>query len=323
MIENGRASSLQFTTDAFAPGEKIAAWRDTYGHTVTRLEFEPLADTPFSITASLRSLPGLGVATMATQGLRFSKPRSLIESDDLILVIMESGRYRGTQLGRDVELGPGDAVVRRDEEVASGDILGRNSIIRVPRRVIAGKIGDISGAIHRRIPADTDALKLLRAYTKTIQYDATTQAAQQLAVGHVHDLVALLLGSLEGVGKPRERSDGLAQLAVIKADIESCLDREDLSVGMLARRHRVSPRHLQKLFENDGTTFSEFVLNQRLAFAHRLLSDPRHAAEKVATIAFMAGFGDVSYFYKAFRRRYGMLPTDVRADAQREPARFN
>jgi AraC-like DNA-binding protein len=260
---------------------------------------------------------------MATQGLRFSKPRSLIESDDLILVIMESGRYRGTQLGRDVELGPGDAVVRRDEEVASGDILGRNSIIRVPRRVIAGKIGDISGAIHRRIPADTDALKLLRAYTKTIQYDATTQAAQQLAVGHVHDLVALLLGSLEGVGKPRERSDGLAQLAVIKADIESCLDREDLSVGMLARRHRVSPRHLQKLFENDGTTFSEFVLNQRLAFAHRLLSDPRHAAEKVATIAFMAGFGDVSYFYKAFRRRYGMLPTDVRADAQREPARFN
>jgi AraC-like DNA-binding protein len=32
--------------------------------------------------------------------------------------------------------------------------------------------------------------------------------------------------------------------------------------------------------------------------------------------AFAAGFGDVSYFYRAFRRRYGMLPSDVRAQAR-------
>ena len=64
-------------------------------------------------------------------------------------------------------------------------------------------------------------------------------------------------------------------------------------------------------------TFTEHVLGQRLAYVHRLLSDPRRAGEKVASVAFDAGFNDVSYFYRVFRRRYGVLPTDVRAQATR------
>ena len=60
-------------------------------------------------------------------------------------------------------------------------------------------------------------------------------------------------------------------------------------------------------------TFSEYVLDLRLTLAHRLLSDPRRAREKIASVALEAGFGDVSYFYRAFRRRYDVLPTDVRA----------
>ena len=63
-------------------------------------------------------------------------------------------------------------------------------------------------------------------------------------------------------------------------------------------------------------TFSEYVLDQRLALAYRLLSDPRCAGEKIASVAFAAGFGDVSYFYRAFRRRFELLPSDVRAQAR-------
>ena len=39
-------------------------------------------------------------------------------------------------------------------------------------------------------------------------------------------------------------------------------------------------------------------------------------AEKIAGIALDAGFGDLSYFNQAFRRRYGAAPSDVRAQAQ-------
>jgi AraC-like DNA-binding protein len=65
------------------------------------------------------------------------------------------------------------------------------------------------------------------------------------------------------------------------------------------------------LFESDGTTFSRFLLDQRLARAHRMLSNPVLAERTISTIAYEAGFGDLSHFNRAFRRRYGAAPSDV------------
>jgi AraC-like DNA-binding protein len=49
--------------------------------------------------------------------------------------------------------------------------------------------------------------------------------------------------------------------------------------------------------------------------AHRLLTDPRRAGQKISTIAFDVGFGDLSYFNRAFRRHYGVAPSELRAAA--------
>jgi AraC-like DNA-binding protein len=54
------------------------------------------------------------------------------------------------------------------------------------------------------------------------------------------------------------------------------------------------------------------VLDQRLARAYRLLGDPRCADHTVSAIAFAAGFGDLSYFNRSFRRTFGASPTEVR-----------
>jgi len=55
---------------------------------------------------------------------------------------------------------------------------------------------------------------------------------------------------------------------------------------------------------------------QRLLRAHRMLSDPARAQRPIGAIAFEVGFGDLSYFNRAFRRRYGVTPSDVRANAR-------
>jgi AraC-like DNA-binding protein len=55
-----------------------------------------------------------------------------------------------------------------------------------------------------------------------------------------------------------------------------------------------------------------------LAHAHRMLGDPRQAGGKISSIALDAGFGDLSYFYRVFRRHYGASPSDVRAGARRD-----
>ncbi|MGB3867510.1 MAG: helix-turn-helix transcriptional regulator [Xanthobacteraceae bacterium] len=109
-----------------------------------------------------------------------------------------------------------------------------------------------------------------------------------------------------------------ARLKAVKADIASNLTAGDLSVGAVALRQCVSPRYIHMLFENEGTTFSQFVLVERLALAHRFLLDPRPALPSISAIAYTSGFGDLSHFNHAFRRRYGATPSDVRRNAGRD-----
>ena len=54
------------------------------------------------------------------------------------------------------------------------------------------------------------------------------------------------------------------------------------------------------------------MLERRLGRATGLLLDPRWRDRKIADIAIEAGFSDLSYFNRAFRRRYGATPSAIR-----------
>jgi AraC-like DNA-binding protein len=105
---------------------------------------------------------------------------------------------------------------------------------------------------------------------------------------------------------------GAARLRAIKADIRNNLANPELSVGAIARRHRMTVRYIQILFGAEGTTYSDFVLTQRLSAIHRVLTAPQASSRKISAIVFDGGFSDLSYFNKSFRRLYGATPSDVR-----------
>ena len=62
--------------------------------------------------------------------------------------------------------------------------------------------------------------------------------------------------------------------------------------------------------------FSAFVLAERVTRVHRMLIDRRYAHLNIAQIAHESGFGDVSYFNRAFRRHFGGTPSDFREVAR-------
>ena len=101
------------------------------------------------------------------------------------------------------------------------------------------------------------------------------------------------------------------------ADVRTHLGDGDLSIAEVARRHRVTPRYVHKLFEDKGLTFSSFVLGQRLSRAHRIPSNPYLTDRSISSMAFAVGFGDLSYFNRAFRRCYAATPTEIRQLAVR------
>jgi AraC-like DNA-binding protein len=120
-----------------------------------------------------------------------------------------------------------------------------------------------------------------------------------------------------GLGAMQDGCLRVAKLLAIKSDIARNLDRPDLSIAALATRHACTSRFVQRLFEMVGTTFTEYVLAQRLVRAYRKLVDPRYRSEKISVIAYDCGFNDVSYFNRMFRRYFTAAPSDVRGSVRK------
>ena len=84
----------------------------------------------------------------------------------------------------------------------------------------------------------------------------------------------------------------------------------DFGLAALAERLNVSGRTLRRHFRAIGETASRRFLTARLQIARARLIDARAAsgAAHVGTLAFESGFNDLSYFYRAFRTKYGVPP---------------
>jgi AraC-like DNA-binding protein len=117
------------------------------------------------------------------------------------------------------------------------------------------------------------------------------------------------------ISRRRRQRERNTRLAAIKADIIDNIGLRELSAAWIAARHGVSPSHVRRLFAAEKVTFSAFVLDYRLARAHEIFCDGASLERTVSSIAFALGFGDLSYFNRTFRRRYGARPSDVRAAA--------
>ena len=82
------------------------------------------------------------------------------------------------------------------------------------------------------------------------------------------------------------------------------------SIGDLARHAGVSARRLQQGFrEHVGMTPTEFLRRTRLERAHR---DLLHGEDSVTDIALRWGFHHLSRFAHAYRRQYGVPPSEAR-----------
>lgn len=84
-----------------------------------------------------------------------------------------------------------------------------------------------------------------------------------------------------------------------------------LTVGDLAEVSGFSRAHFSRMFtESEGIPPAEYVLQERMRHAARLLSS--HAHLPVKEIALLTGFDEPNYFAKVFRRFFGTSPTEFR-----------
>jgi len=170
-------------------------------------------------------------------------------------------------------------------------------------------------ALVRPIPANTEALRLLVDYVQLSlkNHQPASPELCRLFSAHLCDLVALSVGATRDAANiAYGRGMRAARLQAAKAFIARNTCRADLSAETVAIHLGVTTRYVHLLFETEELSCSKFVIERRVARAHEMLFDPQRSAQSITAIAFTAGFSDLSHFNRAFRRRYGMTPSEVR-----------
>jgi AraC-like DNA-binding protein len=298
---------------------KGAEVRSLYERGLTWVSFQPMPDLPCGIDVAIRKRPGFGVLSGTAQGVCHRLMREDVRDSEhhVSLHLNLSGLSVVAGRGREVPLGDGDAVLLSSMESRTisrpGPVYHR--VVRLPRASLMPLVRDIDDAVLRPIPRGTSALNLLMRYAGALIDDPAVSEPelQPVIASQLCDLVAVTLGATRDAAAAAEgRGIRAARLRAVKSDIEAHLTDGRLSPTAVARRQRISDSYIRKLFEGEGTSFSEFVLARRLARAHRMLSDRRYLDRTIAAIAFEAGFGDVSYFNRTFKRLYGARPSETR-----------
>jgi AraC-like DNA-binding protein len=326
----GNSAVLKFSTDDYPERDKVSLWREHFGRAVVKTDFIPALDKPFRSVSYLRTLPDLKIWSCSITECAVERTPSLVADgdDDFVFAIVKKGRSRSEQGGREALFGDGEAILWSAEVAGSYRNLSFCEItaLSLPRRTLTSTVADVDRALMKAIPASNEALRLLVDYVNVLSVDATPMMPEleALSVSHIHDLVTLSLGATRDAGETAKMG-GLraARLRAIKRDIVENLAERSLSMDFIATRHTISSRYIRALFEEDQTTFTDFVREQRLRLAYRMLSDAVFVDRSVSAIAFDSGFGDISYFNQIFRRRFGVTPSDVRKNArdQREADR--
>jgi AraC-like DNA-binding protein len=253
-----------------------------------------------------------------TGGFSVQRTPDLLCNDDVVLHIQETGRRTVSELDREVIVDGGGALLSSNSDVSTVVLPapGRFVTIGLPRRLMLALAPGLEDAFMRPLPPNSSILRLLLGYADALEDEETqrTPALQHAVATHIHDLCALAIGATRDAAEIAEgRGVRAARLRGIKADVVRNLRGGDVSVTALATRHRISARYIQRLFECEGTTLSQFVRDQRLVQVHRMLADPLHVHRAISTIAYDVGFRDLSTFNREFRRRFGATPSDVRA----------
>ena len=320
-----RLDLQRFTTESYPEAERLRAWTGALDR--VGLRSSTSAD-------EVRSLHGTIKSQTSTGGFELSLLTSVAQTLDLKTDVGDSLMI--------VLHADGDATLVADgvrERVAIGDIVYASSreplrlafvaefrvfVVRVPNNAVNARLLMPFSLRAGRLSGDTGIAHVFSGFLRSIAESVETLSSNDLRPLELA-LAEFLVASL--AGHEREGSFGgltPSQAAIFSRVcriIEARLGDSEISLALIAKEERVSPRYLQKLFETVGQNFSTYLRSRRLERCRAELVDPLYDKVSISDICFRWGFNDSAHFSRVFREQYGASPRTFRHEASLELSR--
>lgn len=241
--------------------------------------------------------------------------------ENYFLIIQQEGRSLMAQNGSRAVLVPGDMIfvdsARPSEFTFFGD-RSKQISLHLPRTEVQDFFGsDVQGgaSLSREDPT---ARAIHAVVTKAVQSGRKSDNNMFLK----HALYGLLGTFLFDDGTPahkgvsQEYGPECAVLGRALDYVEMRYRDPEFSVCDIASALGVTMRQVQRAFNGIGVSPTKYVLGKRLELAREKVNRRNLGAEmiSVSSIAYGAGFSDVSYFHRRFREAFGCAPGDYATD---------
>lgn len=285
-------------------------WPDDFEATLTTRGFEELALNHVQVCS-----PHDVVCTPSDLA-RLERPFLFV---DLYL----SGKCDVSQLGRDMHAAPGQPFLidgRREYRLGHPQSVGMLALA-VPFATLGREADAVEDLVARHQPQSA-ALHLLASQMRMLSAwphafaKAEAERLSDLLVGTVH---AALSGAREGELTTARRERSFFRLKV-RQIIEQAYADPTLNPLLVAEKLGISVRSLHARMARDGTTFGEELMAHRLERAHGLLRGARRSSVTIGEVCARCGFVSAAHFSRRFRARFGVAPSAVMGDGERECA---
>jgi AraC-like DNA-binding protein len=235
-----------------------------------------------------------------------------------LVICQLSGRSAFRQeAGVRAELRPGDFLITSFRQPYEWTFAGGGSSIfslRFPEALLDVPRQVVQPAEGRTLSAREGFGRHLAPFVKAVAHDDELLAGP-VGLRLARNLIDLFATGLIGVGLGDPSGRSVPLFLRVSGYIADNLADPGLDASSIARACHISVRYLQALFQEQGTTVTDWIRERRLAGARRDLADPARRDEPIAEIAARWGYPDPAYFARLFRRAYGETPREWRATA--------
>lgn len=184
------------------------------------------------------------------------------------------------------------------------------TILRLPRKHFTDRLPAFNRLTARRFSGSSGAGRVATSFIEELGFNAPALRDHGLASFDV--AAADLLCTAIQMAEDGRSASSETTLERIQRKLLAHIRDPHLDLAHIAGSEDMSLRSLQRLFHAFGTTATQWISERRLNGIAAELRSPANASRSATDIALSWGFNDVSHFSRAFKRQFGMAPSEWR-----------